>query len=103
MYNNADRTPVVVADVIINEGFVGLVSLGENHVSVYPNPTSNQLIVSADLPLGLIKIMSISGAVQFEKRINGNRAELNIKRLQPGFYLVEFGSTERIVKKFFVN
>ena len=103
MYNNADRTPVVVADVIINEGFVGLVSLGENHVSVYPNPTSNQLIVSADLPLGLIKIMSISGAVQFEKRINGNRAELNIKRLQPGLYLVEFGSTERIVKKFFVN
>jgi hypothetical protein len=76
-----------------NDGF------SKNLVSVYPNPTSNNLNLSfeSNLENASIKIISILGQTVFEKQnISGKEQSIDVSNLNLGLYIIEFsnGSTK---------
>lgn len=67
---------------------VGIHELKTNEVSLYPNPTSNSLTISADFVMKSIEITDLSGKRIAFHPVNSKSESLNVDYLKSGVYLV---------------
>lgn len=57
-------------------------------VNIFPNPTSDKLVVEGDIQKGTIEIIDIQGRVRLEEKTKGPRANLSIATLENGSYTI---------------
>ena len=73
-------------------------------ISVYPNPASDIVTISADEAITHIEIVSITGQTLRTKDVNSDRIDCNIESIPAGTYLIRiFGNTNVYVKKLVIK
>jgi hypothetical protein len=71
------------------ESTTGVNDLDLNCVSIFPNPTTNRVVVKASSFIDEISICSIQGQLLFKKKISScTEVSLDLNSLQPSLYLV---------------
>jgi hypothetical protein len=73
----------------------------ENVLKIYPNPANNVLNVGNPKNDGIYNVTSV-GTAQVT-RLRSNTGILDISRLSPGTYIVEFRDGAKVVRKKFVK
>lgn len=77
------------------EGVLSLADVELSSVSLYPNPASSELTVSATSSINRIEIANLLGQMVYENATLGsNQATINVSALQQGAYLVRVFTTE---------
>jgi hypothetical protein len=71
---------------------------------IYPNPTINSVMINSELPIINVNIYSIDGKFIFTKNTDGKFAEIDLKHLNSGIYLLHINTVnrtyvEKIIKK----
>jgi hypothetical protein len=77
----------------------------ENYnLAVYPNPTSQKLTISADIPLKntIVNIYSISGKL-IKSEIPNALNEIDVSKLSAGTFLLKIYSEDGVIVKKFVK
>lgn len=91
--NNEEGTRVAIR--LTPEGVVSLADVETSSVSLYPNPASSELTVSATSSINRIEIANLLGQMVYENATLGsNQATINVSALQQGAYLVRVFTTE---------
>jgi PKD repeat protein/NifU-like protein involved in Fe-S cluster formation len=73
-------------------------------ISVYPNPASDIVTISADETFTHIEIVSITGQTLRTEDVNSDRIDCNIESIPAGTYLIRiFGNTNVYVKKLVIK
>lgn len=73
-------------------------------ISVYPNPASDIVTISADEAIKHFEIVSITGQTLRTEEVNSDRIECNIESIPAGTYLIRiFGNTNVYVKKLVIK
>ncbi|MBQ2075875.1 MAG: T9SS type A sorting domain-containing protein, partial [Bacteroidales bacterium] len=73
-------------------------------ISVYPNPASDIVTISADEAITHIEIVSITGQTLRTEEVNSDRIDCNIESIPAGTYLIRiFGNTNVYVKKLVIK
>lgn len=70
-------------------------------LNVYPNPTSNQLILDTELKISEISIIDITGKMIITKNLNLNI--VNVANLPNGIYFIKIITDEKTITKKFVK
>jgi photosystem II stability/assembly factor-like uncharacterized protein len=60
-----------------------------NELEMVPNPANKQLIISGSSPFNEITIMSINGAILFNKSTQEERLTINLTDYTPGVYIIK--------------
>ena len=92
----------------INVGSVGFNEFSaDNSIALYPNPVSNELLVSGNWKseTGKVKIniLNVLGQIIYTEEINGKQAIINCKRFASGMYFLQLKAENRTVTKRFVK
>ncbi len=79
--------------------FVGVASLDNESLTLYPNPNNGEF--SVELPANVpgvvtVSILSVQGQLITQKTIDSNNANLNLTDLAVGQYLVRFESNNKV-------
>jgi uncharacterized repeat protein (TIGR01451 family) len=90
-----------VRNIIASPQYVQFVNAADN-IKLYPNPATNQLIISADEHVyRSFTITNSMGQLMLQDEVRGTNTTLNIKRLPAGIYYVTLKGTEgNEVRKF---
>lgn len=78
---------------------VGLSSVNQEHLNVYPNPTNNSVTISNDLLIHSIKVIDFSGRVIIEKTTNEKELNIDLGTYSKGVYTIEIVLSEGVVRK----
>ena len=74
---------------------------GLSAVSIYPNPVSHSLYITSEEPIRHISLFDMSGQLIRTFEAQGNRQQVNVSFLEPGFYLLRMHSAKGdTVRKF---
>ena len=89
--------------------FNGTLSVGESilsTVSVYPNPTQDDVIITGLIDSSTITVLDIKGSVINKIKINDEKAIINLRNYKNGLYLIRvannksgFSNLYKIIKK----
>ena len=71
---------------------VNQVFVSENHVKVYPNPTSSILHIDSDLYFNRARVFNALGSLVFDQVLNTKPVELDLSHLDPGFYTMQLST-----------
>jgi hypothetical protein len=71
-------------------------SLNENHIILYPNPTSEILNIKTTIELDYISIYNLFGQLVF---FDSFKNKINIGNLLAGIYLIEFSFENKVERK----
>ena len=80
------------ADVKSAAGTIG------SSLSIFPNPATTQLTISATDPITSIDICDLLGQTMYSQQYNTTLVEIAIEALSPGVYFAKVNGTE--VRKF---
>lgn len=76
----------------------------ESKLSIYPNPSSEILNISADKPINNIEIFNTLGKrVYYKQAINHNLATINISQFEKGLYYVVINGHSNKTSKVFIK
>jgi len=72
---------------------------------IYPNPATNEIIISTGKPIDEIKIIGLTGKVLYQSaRQKENQIKIAVSNLMPGVYLIQLiQGSERVTQKFIKN
>jgi hypothetical protein len=73
-----------------------------NSLLLYPNPVSNSMWVERKQPTGSneFTVLNIEGKIVSQGRLTNLRQEINLRHLQPGFYIFKLaGESRKFVKE----
>ncbi len=70
----------------------------EKQLQIYPNPTQNELTISATNNITHIIITNLVGQTLYNNEYNATQVKVNVAGLSPGIYLIRINDTE--VRKF---
>jgi PKD repeat protein len=90
----------------INISFENTVNLYEKEnslITIFPNPSSNELNITSPAIINKIKIFDITGKMILEKRHSLSEIKIDIHQLNKGFYTVLIESEMTKVKRRFVK
>jgi hypothetical protein len=70
-------------------------------LSLYPNPASDEITISASIPIAKISVSNMLGQMLFSTTCNTTKETINISILPPGMYLVKVNDVyvRRVVKE----
>jgi hypothetical protein len=76
----------------------------EDHFRFFPNPAGDRLMLEK-IPQGMGRIIvtDLTGRRMIEARIEGERRELDVSRLSPGFYILSVAGSEKTVTASFLK
>jgi hypothetical protein len=98
MFDSADRSPFLVAEVVIDSISVGINDLEQIHLNVYPNPSNGIIYIESDMTNEIsIELYSISG--QFLNRYE-NVSQIQLPE-EKGLYILRISSEgkEDLIKR----
>ena len=79
---------------------VGMNSIENNpRISMFPNPTSNSIMVEAEQEIIFINIYNMAGDLVFHKDIFSNKSLLHLNSLSQGLYIVETHFTNSVTRE----
>ena len=100
------RTIVVSTDVTYMAVFTDVVGIEDNGVpkiSVFPNPATDIVEISATQNITRIEVVSATGQIMHETEVNEESVSINVENLPSGTYFVRiFCNPDVIVKKLVV-
>jgi hypothetical protein len=101
-YVNEFNCESVAADQIVVESCLGLSSLDEEGLHVFPNPVSDVLTIQFDGHAGSYRLLNNQGAAVITGLVNG-RNQIDVQQLPSGVYVLELegantSGRKRIVK-----
>ena len=74
------------------------------NLAVFPNPTSDYLIVSNNSPIDRLRIVNIFGSVVFNQKTFNNLSRLDLSTFSPGVYFVTvFINNQEVVRRITVK
>ena len=78
---------------------VGIADIPANSISIYPNPTQNQLTIDGrDLQINRVEICDLAGRVVFGQP-QGSPLQINVSALPAGIYLVKIHTDKGVVTR----
>ena len=87
---------------LCNAGSVGINKLySDLKIKIYPNPTSNQLLIDTELDIREIEIIDITGKIIMTTK--ENTTTINVVNLTTGIYFIKLITDEKTITKKFVN
>jgi uncharacterized repeat protein (TIGR01451 family) len=97
-----DFNPAIVTNTWKTE-FVNTLSTNDtvfNNLRVYPNPTSNLLMINSNSTIEKIEIVSSLGQKVISQKVNSAQIEVSLKELTNGVYFVKISANgaEKVVK-----
>ncbi len=97
-----DFNPAIVTNTWKTE-FVNTLSTNDivfNDLKVYPNPTTNLLMINSNSTIEKIEISSLEGKKIVSQKVNTNQHEVSLKELSKGVYFVKISAngSEKVVK-----
>jgi spore germination protein YaaH/PKD repeat protein len=97
------QTPGCAADTAFTTIYVGVTNLTDNNsqwLTVYPNPTHNQVTIQSHLPIKMIELVDLAGKSFSKLKTNGYSSVLDLTNLSSGSYLIKvsLSSGEVILK-----
>ncbi|MBO7083125.1 MAG: choice-of-anchor J domain-containing protein [Bacteroidales bacterium] len=106
-YNCTDQFMVNVDDILLNRVYINYEGVNEivaYKLSVYPNPTSESLMVESNVTVNHYEVYNIMGEMLMSKPVDEKRFTVNVSELPAGTYLIKMVSeglvqTQRFVKK----
>jgi len=81
--------------VIESDETISINELINQHINLYPNPTSNQITLSGFYGQKKIRIINSLGETLFEQQVT-SKEQLDISYLKPGLYSVLLGSNNEL-------
>ncbi len=78
---------------------VGIDELGENKVSLYPNPASNLVNITSINNMTRLTVTNYVGQVVYDRDVSTTRVELNTSSYQAGVYLVKIETETGVITK----
>lgn len=96
LYNNADHTPVIVAEASI--GFVGIDETKNHDILIYPNPTLNFVKINLDKnQINHVYIFDNNGKLMLEEK---HKRKINLPEAKGVYFLkIITSSNQNIIKK----
>lgn len=91
--NNCGKTTVITKLVYVSNSL----SISENNgkdFQIYPNPTSNRLMITGNEIIESIEIFDLIGNKVMQKTCNGKCLEIDLGFLSSGVYLMKMNSTK---------
>ena len=64
----------------------------ENHVKVYPNPTSSKIHIDSNLDLNRARLFNTLGSLVYDQVLETKPAQLDLSHLDPGFYIIRLST-----------
>ena len=106
-YNCTNQFMVNVDDILLNRVYVSYEGINESaacELNVYPNPTSELLMVESNVTVNRYEVYNIAGEMLMSKPVDEKRFNVNVSELPTGTYLIKMTSdglvqTQRFVKK----
>lgn len=97
-----DFNPPIITNTCKTE-FINTLSTDNNvlnDLTVYPNPTSNLLIINSKSTLENVEILSSIGQKIISQKVNDTQTEVSLKELSNGYYFVKISAngSEKVVK-----
>ncbi|MFN8322775.1 MAG: T9SS type A sorting domain-containing protein [Chitinophagales bacterium] len=84
--------------------FLGLPNTNTKYPSIYPNPTTAQLIIeSQDLAIAGVNIYNATGSLMMAVQLNSKYYLLNTEALAPGIYIAAIKTQQGSVRKRWVK
>ena len=105
-FNCTNQFMVNVDDILLNRIYVNYVGIDESaacKLNVYPNPTSELLVVENDVTVNQYEIYSITGAMVMSKPVDQRTFSINVSKLPAGTYLLKITSEGLVQTKRFVK
>ena len=102
--DDAGNTTTCSFNLVVDDTLgVNDVSL-ESGLSLYPNPTSDMITITATASFDTIKVYDVSGRVVAQQKVSATTAEVSLASFSSGIYLVQItqGSntvTKRVIKE----
>jgi hypothetical protein len=95
VYSLAGKKGIRIDDFLIDE-VVGIdeVSANKNNISLSPNPASNFVTLSSQLPIKNIRVVNSLGQLVNTERGNGNSMQIDTKDFAIGIYILQIETRE---------
>lgn len=100
-FNGRSSDHVIYFDEVYGESSIsGVQHFSEAGIHLFPNPTTDRLVIDADLTFSRYEIYTITGELVAEKRVN-NENIVDVSTLSAGLYLIKaFVGQQPYVEKF---
>lgn len=101
-----DRSIVISEDIVINDDWsttsIYDITNEDININIYPNPATDNIIISTDLDISQITIYNSHG--QIVRVIKNNFSIINLSSLKKGLYILKIYSKERTInQKIIIN
>ncbi len=73
------------------------------NISIYPNPTSDQLMIKSNLIINEVKIMGVTGKTVKEIQLNPNINAIGVSDLSKGIYFIRLSDGKKSVTTKFIK
>lgn len=85
-----------VCDVMVVESSVDIEEAWTTKfVKLFPNPAVNEVVITSEIPLGLIELKDLNGKVIYSSAVNDPHTTIDISRLSMGVYIIEVSNSEK--------
>ena len=102
-FNCMNQFYLNVDDIVLHRVYDPTVGIAENTislVSVYPNPTTDVVMVNSDNTVNFYEIYNVSGTMIRREEAGARTFSVDMRELPAGVYFLKMnGETKRIVKK----
>ncbi len=77
----------------------------EQHVTVYPNPTTGEFTIADDKEIKKIEISNVAGQVMFSELSSENKKRVHLKNFPEGIYFIKifYENDRSVTRKLIVN
>ncbi len=106
MYNEADKSPVLLKSNTLTSIYAGLPNENKNIGSIYPNPSKGNITVTDVSNMSLVQVFSVDGKIIRNLNIdNPNTKSVNIfvSNKKGLYYVVLHSNNQKLVKKIIIH
>ena len=102
-YNCTNQFMVNVDDIMLYRVYNDVNEVEMNMFAVYPNPTTEKLMVESEVVVNQYDIYNVAGAMILSKPVDEKSFEINVSELPAGTYLIKMSADGLVQTKRFVK
>lgn len=85
--------------IVINDGSLNVSNLEVSKLKIYPNPTSNFIVVDSEILNDEIVVIDASGKIVLTENLISKNQRINVSNLEVGIYYLNYNNSTRIFIK----
>ena len=102
-YNCTNQFMVNVDDIMLYRVYNDVNEVEMNMFTVYPNPTTEKLMVESEVVVNQYDIYNVAGAMILSKPVDEKSFEVNVSELPAGTYIIKMSANGLVQTKRFVK